>query len=67
MATLTIAYSEITEKDYDDIDETIKVCTPSIDGTELPHKFNRASAETDADSETAIRTALTDKGYTFDA
>lgn len=66
MPTLTIAYESITEKDYDEVDETVKQCRPSIDGVELQHCYTRDNSETDAVSEAAIRADLTDKGYTFD-
>ena len=56
----------ITEADYDEVNETVKQVKALLDGSVIPHLFIRDSTETDADSKTAIKTTLTDRGYTWD-
>ncbi len=61
----------ITEPDYDNVNETIKQVIPYIskDGDTpiaLNRIFVRDNTESDAASKTAIKTELTDLGYSWD-
>ena len=55
----------VTENDYDDISETVKRVIPCFDSVKTDRVYFRDNSETDADSKTAIKTDLTDKGYTW--
>ncbi len=62
---LSFTISSITDTDYDGISVTSKKVIPALDGEDLSHTYMRDSAETDVASKTAIKTDLTDKGYTW--
>lgn len=63
---LTWLITSITEADYDGVNETVKHVIPCINLLKLPHEFSRLDSESDADAKTAIKTILTDKGYSWD-
>lgn len=65
MAELSWDISSVTENDYDEISETVKQYCPKLDGVEIGHCYVRDNAEADATGKTAIKTDLTDKGYTW--
>lgn len=72
MATdLTWIITPVTEPDYDGVNETIKQVEPCLNtngagATKTGRTFSRLDSETDADAKTAIKTILTDLGYTWD-
>lgn len=63
---LSFTITSVTELDYDGISETVKQITPALDGVDLSHTYIRPNTETDVDSKTAIKTDLTNKGYSWD-
>ena len=65
MSVLSWTITSYTEDDYDGVAETSKTVVPALDGVNLSHSYIRDDIETDADSKTAIKTNLTDKGYTL--
>jgi len=65
MAELSWTISSLTEPDYDEVSNTVKHVIPALDGVALPHEYFRDDAETDAAAKTAIKTDLTNKGYTW--
>lgn len=62
---LSFLIEEITELDYDNISETVKQVIPLFDGIKTGRTYIRVATETDADSKTAVKTDLTDKGYVW--
>lgn len=66
MATLTMTIIQITEADYDGVNETVKKITGDIDGGILPVVFIEETTVVDATVKTNYKNKLTDLGYTWD-
>ena len=66
MATLEITISEITEPDYDDVDETTKSLTAIIDDVEIPETYSTETTTSDVDAKNGFKSKLTAIGYLWD-
>ena len=65
MATLTTTITQVTEADYDGVNETVKIATGVLGTAALPESLSCASTQTDAQVTTAYETYLTSLGYTW--
>jgi len=66
MKTLTIMIGEITEQDYDGVDETVKEVCGSIDGVKLSETMTEETTVSDANCKTNYKAFLTALDYTWD-
>lgn len=66
MATLTLMVMEITEEDYDGVDETVKCVCGDIDGVTLTERMSEETTVSDATCKANYKAFLTGLGYTWD-
>lgn len=66
MADLTVTITQVTEEDYDGVDETVKIATGVLGTATLPETLSCTPEHSDADVTTDYKTFLTSLGYTWD-
>jgi hypothetical protein len=66
MAELSITITQVTEQDYDGVDETTKHLTAEIDCCGLKETWITETTTSDADAKTAFKAHLTAMGWTWD-
>lgn len=62
---LTINITQITEQDYDGVNETIKEVNCDIDGVTLKEYYSYPTSTADTTINTEVEADLTAKGYTW--
>ena len=65
MPTLTITIAEVTEPDFDGVNETVKSARASIDGVDTNRAFAYPAATSNAAIDTDVRAKLSAEGYVF--
>ncbi len=66
MAELSITITQITEQDYDGVNEDIKMLKASIDGVYIDEQYSIDDTISDTVAKDNFKTALTDLGYVWD-
>lgn len=66
MAELQITIEQVTEQDYDGVNETTKHLTATIDGAALREVWVEEDTVSDATAKANFRAELTTAGYSWD-
>lgn len=66
MVELSITITQVTEQDYDGVNEDIKMLKADIDGVCIDEQYSIDATISDTVAKDNFKTALTDLGYTWD-
>lgn len=62
---ISINITQVTNQDYDGVDETVKEVTVDIDGKRIKEYYSYSNTVEDTTIESEVQDDLTAKGYTW--